>query len=575
MTQEKPRVLVFGDDTRSFLTTVRSLGRQGLEVHVAPYSFRAAALSSRHIAKVHRIPYYLDGGAAWLEATLRVVASEKISFIIACEERSILPLMRHRAEFGDCVLAIPEEPAFTAFFDKLATHRLAEAANVPAPKAMAVCSSTPISAIEAVLPYPVVCKLCQSYSWADLYARTKICIAQDRTELATWLAQCPPEPESALVEAYFSGFGLGVSVLCQRGEVMQAFEHHRVNEMEGSSYYRVSRPVNADRLAAVRRMAAAVHYTGLAMFEFKADPTTGRWVLLEVNARPWGSLPLPVALGIDFPFWLYQVLTQGACPPQRPYADGVCARNLLADFHQTRMQMSAAPSRAQAARIGLAWAGQSLRILGPKEHWDTLTRDDPRPAWTEFAQLIKGFAERLLPDRWSAPRTAAPTLAWRQPSDAQPQRPLRVLFVCLGNICRSPYAEQRARALALASGASVEFQSAGTLPRGRRPSPDQAIAAAARRGIDLRPHRSLHADLSQMDDNDVVVYFDRAIRQAILDRYPDHGHKLVHVGDLAPEVPAQDVLDPHGRTDAIFDATYAAIDRSMMAWPLLVARAPA
>ena len=71
-----------------------------------------------------------------------------------------------------------------------------------------------------------------------------------------------------------------------------------------------------------------------------------------------------------------------------------------------------------------------------------------------------------------------------------------------------------------------------------------------------------------MDDCDVVVYFDRAIHHAILDRYPAHGHKLVHIGNLAAGQP-EDILDPHGRTDATFDATYAAIDRCILAWPLL------
>ena len=46
------KVLVLGDDTRSFLATVRSLGRQGVAVHVAPANFRSPALLSRYIAAV-------------------------------------------------------------------------------------------------------------------------------------------------------------------------------------------------------------------------------------------------------------------------------------------------------------------------------------------------------------------------------------------------------------------------------------------------------------------------------------------------------------------------------------------
>jgi hypothetical protein len=47
------RVLVLGSDTRSFLAVVRSLGRAGLEVHVAWCPLQSASLRSRYIAAIH------------------------------------------------------------------------------------------------------------------------------------------------------------------------------------------------------------------------------------------------------------------------------------------------------------------------------------------------------------------------------------------------------------------------------------------------------------------------------------------------------------------------------------------
>ena len=45
------KALVIGEDTRSFLATVRSLGRGGIEVHAAPFTFQSPALRSRYISK--------------------------------------------------------------------------------------------------------------------------------------------------------------------------------------------------------------------------------------------------------------------------------------------------------------------------------------------------------------------------------------------------------------------------------------------------------------------------------------------------------------------------------------------
>ena len=43
-TSRRGKALVMGDATRGFLATVRSLGRKGIEVHAAPFDFRAPAL---------------------------------------------------------------------------------------------------------------------------------------------------------------------------------------------------------------------------------------------------------------------------------------------------------------------------------------------------------------------------------------------------------------------------------------------------------------------------------------------------------------------------------------------------
>ena len=90
------KVLVIGDDTRSCLSTVRSLGRRGIEVHAAPFNFRAPALTSRYVSKVHRLPYYSGDGARWLKVMLRLLKRERFALVIACDERSLLPLDRHR-----------------------------------------------------------------------------------------------------------------------------------------------------------------------------------------------------------------------------------------------------------------------------------------------------------------------------------------------------------------------------------------------------------------------------------------------------------------------------------------------
>jgi protein-tyrosine-phosphatase/predicted ATP-grasp superfamily ATP-dependent carboligase len=567
-TRAWPPVLVFGDDTRSFLATVRSLGRRGVRVHVAPFSLQSPALRSRHVAKVHHIPYHLGDGAEWLAAVQQVVHAEGIGVIVACEERSMLPLMRHRDALPGCQFALPSDAAFDAFFDKLKTHALAQQVGVTSPDAVAVEPGSQARQIGQQLGFPVVCKARRSYDWPQLYGRTKVSLAHDEEALGRWLTQCGDARGQYLAEAYFDGFGLGVSVLCDQGRVVQAFEHHRVNELEGSSYYRVSSPVHPERLAAVARMVEAVAYTGLAMFEFKHQPATGRWALLEVNARPWGSMPLPVALGVDFPWGAYLLALGQPAPPAVTYAEGVLGRHLMGDLHQLRMRLAGLP-RWQGLGHGLRWVAGLARALTPREHWDTLVADDPRPGLAELAELRRAGWQRLLRLVGRANHSANPqgralldSLGRAKAGAAPP----RILFLCLGNICRSPYAELRARALAQAAKRPVIFGSAGTLPREPRPSPAAAQAAAARRGLALDAHRSQHASPSTLAGWDAIVSFDGDIVNALLARRPELQGKLVHIDAYGA---AGDIADPYGCDAATFDRTYEAIDRALNAWPLL------
>ena len=100
---------------------------------------------------------------------------------------------------------------------------------------------------------------------------------------------------------------------------------------------------------------------------------------------------------------------------------------------------------------------------------------------------------------------------------------IRVLFVCMGNICRSPtahgvfarYLRERAPEL------DVEVDSAGTHDYhvGSPPDP-RAIAAAARRGVDLTAQRARLVKVADFQRHDLIVAMDRLNREVLLDLSP-------------------------------------------------------
>ena len=557
------KVLVIGDDTRSFLSTVRSLGRKGVEVHVAPFDMQAPALVSRYISQVHFLPYYLDGGSDWLVAMRSLLREQGFALVIPCDERGLLPLCLHREELSTfCPLAIPSPSALDIYFDKVGTRALAESVQVPVAPGRMLAATDTVESIIADIGLPVVIKEPMSYALPELYVRTSTRIVSNRAALAAWLSEHDGH-SAILLEQMFPGFGLGVSVLCDQGTVLQAFEHHRAHEMNGSSYYRKSAPLDPQRMAAVTRMVHASAFTGVAMFEFKVNPDDGKWILIEVNARPWGSLPLPVSIGVDFPYRLYRLLAHSERTAALAYPAERYCRNLMQDMWQARAAAALLvrqPLKFAAHCAGWAWSFH--RVLLGREHWDTLVLDDMAPGLRELRDAF-GMNKRSV---------AHVGLA-REMATATPESPLQVLFVCQGNINRSSYAELRSKNLFPVD--RFRFASAGMLPRNRRGSPAAAIGAAAAHGVDMAAHRSRHATATMLNGADIVIAFDAINLASIRARYPELQGRVFLLGEADSAVASDpQILDPEGKDDATFMATYDRIDACLNALARAVPASP-
>lgn len=166
---------------------------------------------------------------------------------------------------------------------------------------------------------------------------------------------------------------------------------------------------------------------------------------------------------------------------------------------------------------------------------------------------------RYAPDRLLHPgrrRRARRTLAGSPP-------PRRVIFLCLGNICRSPYAAAVfRRELPDPWAERIEVESAGFYPVPDRPSPSQAIRAARRRGVDLTGHRSQVVSDLKAHPGLLVVGMTADQARRAREGWGLPPDQTLVLGDLDPEpVERRTIPDPWGRPEEAFDAAYERIDR--------------
>jgi len=142
---------------------------------------------------------------------------------------------------------------------------------------------------------------------------------------------------------------------------------------------------------------------------------------------------------------------------------------------------------------------------------------------------------------------------------------MKVLFVCLGNICRSPTAEGVLRALAQreAPQLALHADSAGTSDYhiGAPPDP-RTVAAARRRGYDLSALRARQVRPADFSDFDLLLAMDEANLADLRAQAPSGmDGRLAMFLEYAPELGRVDVPDPYLGTARDFDLVLDLVER--------------
>jgi len=524
------RVLLLGDDLRAFLAIARSLGRRGVEVHAAPSDFSSPALKSRYIAAVHRLPPYpLDPGR-WETALARLIADKDLRFVVPTSDSGLFMLRHHADKLGRERIGIANEGALEIFSDKANTRALAAAHGVPVATGLLLEGGETAAGVAETLGLPLVLKPRASYALGDVKTKRSARVVRDEARLDRELRS--GAWDGCVAESFFPGVGVGVSVLAREGRILLAYQHRRLRESSetGASTRRVSERVDPALLAAVEPLAAAARLDGVAMFEFRQDRRSGRHVLLEVNPRFWGSLPLAVAAGADFPALWWDLAVHGR-ETKAGHASGIVKADLTGEFDRAvdRFEEARGLGRLSTAAAGLATA---IGLLAARKGADSWAADDPRP-WQEerleLATRIRQSLRKRLPGRGRRRRTRFEDVA-RRISEKARGRPLRLAVVGRDNVCRSAFAERLLK-LRLA-GLPVEIASAGFVPK-RGAFPDAAtLGAAAAFGVDLGGHSSNALSVRDLERADALILFDDDTEWRLRQMSPDFGAEVVTLPGL-------------------------------------------
>ncbi len=144
----------------------------------------------------------------------------------------------------------------------------------------------------------------------------------------------------------------------------------------------------------------------------------------------------------------------------------------------------------------------------------------------------------------------------------------RVLFVCTGNICRSPMAEGVLISLIRKKGVQgVTASSAGTHGLVGRGAERYAVKVCAINGIDISGHVARRLDKAMIEESDLIVVMENEHRERVLDLCPEAEEKTSNLAEFVEKTSRKRgfVADPYGLPEWAYEACFDKIERSVSA----------
>lgn len=552
------RILLLGTSPGAGLGVVRSLGSAAFEVHVARIGDRSIETHSRYCSRSLDLGDPKTDLQPVFKRLLELVAREHYDLLIPITDvaNELCEAFRDILE-SHVSLAMPPPDAYTYAHDKARLLDLAERLQIPVPECVTLRGLDDLSRAGARdLGWPCFVKpIYSALATAERIIRFHVTRAANRDELVD-LARFHLGQAPIMIQRSVPGVGVGVHLLAWRGRLLSLVQQRRLHEPlhGGGGSYRLTEPLDSLLATYAQRFVEASRWSGVAMLEFKRDLRSNCTSLMEVNGRFWGSLPLTMRAGLDYPVWLAKLHLEGPAALPVPLPEPqlhVRQRHLRHDVVWSVRNAIRRPNHFGAL---LAWVREFRHVIARNEAWDTERADDPVPAlaewWQDAGRLIAPMRRRF--ERIAA-RINHRVFRLRPALRAFEQvrgRALRVLFVCTGNICRSPFAEHYMRQRL----AYAQVRSAGTLQISKRLVPKSVERIARERfGVDLSSHRSSILSHESIEWADVVLAMDHVSLGELCARTTSKTPVLL-LGDLCG---GQVVRDPFGCDDATIERTFA------------------
>lgn len=373
----KARILVLDGELRAALAIVRALGKNHV---VAVASTNKRSLAGCSGSCVETFSYHDPRFAPneFISDTLAVIDRWKPDLLIPVSDLTTTLVLENETAFREkTIIPAGTLAQLQALTDKgqLAAQAKKLGINVPRSLTFAASEAQHASTVKEIetFSYPAVLKAAVSETKTTLgFVKPAVNYVRSAAEVQTIVSSGPGDIGYLLQEEII-GEGYGVSVLCREGEVLSSFAHRRILEKPprgGVSVLSESVSLSDAPVQDAITVIQSANWSGVAMVEFKRRAVDGKFFLIEVNPRFWGSVQLAVDAGVNFPEQLVSLFVnrQNPITPAQQYIVGQRLRWFWGTVDHTLICLKTPGARGDiffnnALSIGQSWGKTQFEVL--------------------------------------------------------------------------------------------------------------------------------------------------------------------------------------------------------------------
>ncbi|MBS4538807.1 carboxylate--amine ligase [Clostridium sp. D2Q-11] len=388
------RAIVLGANYYIGLSIIRCLGSQGIKVTAIDYSREGTyGFASKYLDEALIGPHYKEEPKALVDFLIEYAKKQKYMPIL-------FPSADPYVEFIDNYLVelkkyylIPqtEKGLYTKVMNKKTLHKIAEDYGVLVPETVRLNEDNFIEKIEDTIKYPCLVKPVDSPSFVSRF-RKKLFKVHNKQELEQAIKKATDENLEVIVQRIIPGFDDHMytfdAYINQENKVThwmtcQKYRQYPINF--GASVY-TGQKYTQEIYDLGAKFLEDIGFKGFAEIEFKKDSQTGKYYLIEINARTTNLNSLLSKAGLNMPYIAYRDLIGSPLKPKGITHD----TNLV--FWYAYEDLLAVKDYIKTKQLTLTEVLRSY--FKPKVYaiWDW---KDPKPSFVFLNKIMKRILKKV------------------------------------------------------------------------------------------------------------------------------------------------------------------------------------